>query len=204
MARFLIQLAAGLGKRCDDAGSVDGFAGAGDGSSWRGRERARDCGGAEHQPIERGEVVQAAFDHRQRSAGPDRGYVAPKIAGTHRDWLIERTRAEPFTLRGLVLELADRGLKVDDRTVWKFVHREGLSFKKNRAGQRAGPAGRGAQADAVEDLPGPGRSAPPGVHRRNAVRRSQTWAKTNMARCGAGRPGDSDYGRRSRSATGRP
>jgi hypothetical protein len=35
-----------------------------------------------------------------------------------------------FTLRGLVAELAERGLDVDDRTVWNFVHREGLSFKK--------------------------------------------------------------------------
>ena len=92
------------------------------------------------------------------SAAPGRigGYVAPKIAGAHRDWLVERTRTAPFTLRGLVSELAERGLKVDYRTMWKFVRREGLSFKKNRAGQRAGPARRGAQADAVEDLSGPG------------------------------------------------
>ena len=95
---------------------------------------------------------------RTGSAAPGRigGYVAPKIAGEHRDWLIERTCAQAFTLRGLVAELAERGLKVDYRTVWKFVRREGLSFKKNRVGQRAGPAGREAQADAVENLPGPG------------------------------------------------
>jgi transposase len=37
-----------------------------------------------------------------------------------------------FTLRGLVAELAERGLDVDYRTVWNFVHREGLSFKKGR------------------------------------------------------------------------
>jgi transposase len=28
--------------------------------------------------------------------------------------------------------LAERGLKVDYRTMWNFVHREGKSFKKNR------------------------------------------------------------------------
>jgi putative transposase len=33
-------------------------------------------------------------------------------------------------LRGLVAELADRGLKVDYRTVWKFIHGEKLSHKK--------------------------------------------------------------------------
>ena len=92
------------------------------------------------------------------SAAPGRigGYVPPKIAGAHKDWLVERTGSAPFTLRGLVVELAERGLKVDYRTVWKFVRREGLSFKKNRAGQRAGPTGRGPQAGAVEDLPGSG------------------------------------------------
>ena len=40
-----------------------------------------------------------------------------------------------FTLRGLVAELAERGLKVDYRTMWAFAHAEGLSFKKNRARQ---------------------------------------------------------------------
>jgi hypothetical protein len=33
-----------------------------------------------------------------------------------------------ITLRGLVAELS-RGLKVDYRSVWKFVHAETLSFK---------------------------------------------------------------------------
>jgi transposase len=36
-----------------------------------------------------------------------------------------------------VRELADRDVKVDARTVWSFAHREGFSFKKNRARQRA-------------------------------------------------------------------
>jgi hypothetical protein len=38
-----------------------------------------------------------------------------------------------FTLRGLVAELAERGLKVDYRTMWTFAHAEGLSFKKRMA-----------------------------------------------------------------------
>ena len=37
-----------------------------------------------------------------------------------------------FTLRGLVAELAERGLKVDYRSVWEFVHAEKLSHKKRR------------------------------------------------------------------------
>jgi putative transposase len=66
------------------------------------------------------------------------GYRPKSIAGAHRDWLIARCRGGDFTLRGLVAELAQRGLKVDYRTMWSFVHTEGLSFKKNRAGWRAG------------------------------------------------------------------
>ena len=66
------------------------------------------------------------------------GYKPKKIRGEHRDWLVERTRERDFTLRGLVSELAERGLKVDYRTMWSFVHAENLSFKKNRARQRTG------------------------------------------------------------------
>jgi putative transposase len=86
--------------------------------------------------------------------GKTGGHVPPKISGSHRIWLVQRTGAEAFTLRGLVAELAGRGLQVDYRTVWKFVHREGLSFKKNRAGQRAGPSRCGPQAHAVEGSSG--------------------------------------------------
>jgi putative transposase len=82
------------------------------------------------------------------------GHVPPKIAGAHRAWLVARTAAA-FTLRGLVAELAGRGLRVDYRTVWTFIRREGLSFKKNRAGERAKRSRRRPQARAVEDPPGP-------------------------------------------------
>ena len=68
------------------------------------------------------------------------GGQKPKtIRGEHREWLIARCRQRDFTLRGLVDELPpERGLKVDYRSVWEFVHAEGLSFKKKRGGQRAG------------------------------------------------------------------
>lgn len=65
------------------------------------------------------------------------GHKPKAIAGERRVWLLTRIRRQDFTLRGLVAELADRGLKVDYRTVWNFVHAEKLSFKKNRRRQRA-------------------------------------------------------------------
>ena len=80
------------------------------------------------------------------------------ITGEHQAWLVQRIRQEDFTLRGLVAELAERGLKVDYRTVWNFVHAEKLSFKKNSGRQRAGASRRGAPAGAVDKVSGPDRS----------------------------------------------
>ena len=60
------------------------------------------------------------------------GHRPKKIIGAYRTWLVQRCREKDFTLQGLVGELAARGLKVDYRTVWNFVHAEKLSFKKNR------------------------------------------------------------------------
>ena len=57
------------------------------------------------------------------------GHPPRKIVGAHESWMLDRIET-PFTLRGLVAELADRGLRVDYRTVWAFVHRTGYSFKK--------------------------------------------------------------------------
>ena len=70
-----------------------------------------------------------------RSAAPGKmgGHKPKSISGEHRAWLLKRTKEKDFTLRGLVAELAERGLKVDYRTVWSFVHAEKLSFKKRMA-----------------------------------------------------------------------
>jgi transposase len=58
------------------------------------------------------------------------GHKPKKIAGEHRIWLLQRIKERDFTLRGLVVELAERGLQVDYRSVWEFVHAEQLSSKK--------------------------------------------------------------------------
>jgi hypothetical protein len=60
------------------------------------------------------------------------GYRPRKLVGPWRIWLLERCRNGEFTLRGLVAELAERGLRVDYRVVWAFVHAEKLSHKKRR------------------------------------------------------------------------
>ena len=60
------------------------------------------------------------------------GHRPKKQIGEYRDWLLLRCRESDFTLRGLVGELAERGLSVDYRVVWNFVHDETLSYKKRR------------------------------------------------------------------------
>ena len=79
------------------------------------------------------------------------GYKPRILSGEHRLWLLERT-ANDFTLWGLVHELAARGIKVDYRSVWEFVHREGLSYKKKSFAQRARSATGKATAGAMEKI----------------------------------------------------
>jgi transposase len=55
-----------------------------------------------------------------------------------RDWLLHRIEEAPdLTLEELRAELAGRGKLVGYGTVWRFFAAEGISFKKNRARQRA-------------------------------------------------------------------
>lgn len=102
-------------------------------------------------------VIAWVAQYRQTgSVAPGKmgGHRPKSIRGEHRDWLLARAKEKDFTLRGLVAELAERGLTVDYRTMWSFVHAEKLSFKKNRTRQRTGSSRRGTAARAVEDVPG--------------------------------------------------
>ena len=76
------------------------------------------------------------------SAAPARmgGHKPKTLRGEHAEWLIARCREKDFTISQLVAELLEvRGLKVDRRSVWEFLHAEGLSFKKKPVCQGAGP-----------------------------------------------------------------
>ena len=80
------------------------------------------------------------------------GHKPRTLAGEHRGWLLQRMAASDFTLHGLVAELAGRGVKVDYRSVWRFVHAEGLSFKKKHSAVRARSSKNRPQAGAVEKV----------------------------------------------------
>ena len=68
------------------------------------------------------------------------GSVQPGKMGGHRKRLLEPHRAfiierlnqnAHLTLHGLKSELSARGITVSHNTIWEFIRREGLRFKKN-------------------------------------------------------------------------
>lgn len=75
------------------------------------------------------------------------GSAAAKPMGGHRRFLLEGERAwllarlaekPDLTLHALLEELRLRGIVVSCDTLWRFLKREGISFKKNRLRRRAG------------------------------------------------------------------
>ena len=73
-----------------------------------------------------------------------------------RDWLLRRIEEKPdITLHEVLAELAARGVKTSYGAVWRLYDRNGISFKKNRARQRAGSTRRRPTARPLEDVSGP-------------------------------------------------
>ena len=89
---------------------------------------------------------------RQRATGsvePGRmgGHRRPKITGADRDWVLGGVERTPHvTLAVLTAGLAARGLVLHPASVGRFLHREGKSFKKNRAPRGADKAVAGPPA----------------------------------------------------------
>ena len=111
------------------------------------------------------------------SAAPGRigGYVPPKIAGPHRDWLVERTRTAPFTLRGLVAELG------------RARAEGGLQGRCGSSCAARGSALKKTVLASEQDRPDVARKRvrwktyQGKVDPRRLVFIDETWAKTNMA-----------------------
>ena len=67
------------------------------------------------------------------------GGKRPRKLVDERTWLLARITEKPdLTLHALLGELAAREVIVCCDTLWRFLRREGISFKKNRARGRAG------------------------------------------------------------------
>ncbi|MCK1540527.1 transposase [Bradyrhizobium sp. 179] len=117
------------------------------------------------------------------------GHKPKAVSGDHAVWLSQRMKDGDFTIRGLVAELAGRGLKVDYHSVWDFVHAEKLSFKKAwRLANAIDPRSRGGE--------------PSGQSIKIASRLSGWSSSTRLGpgpiwrHCGDGRRAATDFTRR--------
>ena len=126
------------------------------------------------------------------------GYKPKAISGEHAVWLSQRIKDGDFTIRGLVAELADRGLRVDYRSVWDFVLPRSSASKKKRGGWRLAivPRSRGGEPSGqsikvASKLNGWSSSTRPGPE--------PIWRL-----CGDGRHAGADFTPRFPTAAGRP
>lgn len=106
-------------------------------------------------------VVRCAQRYRatgSADARPRGGQRRVSVLAGERAWLERRRAAEPHvTLRGLVRELAARGIATSYGALQRFFKREGLSFPpRGPARRRTGPQGRTPAATAVAPIPGQG------------------------------------------------
>lgn len=119
------------------------------------------------------------WSQRYRSSGS----VAPgkmgghrkRVLEPHRAFIVERINQTPhLTRHGLKAELAERGVKVSHDTVWQFLRREGLRFKKTLSALEQSRADIARRRQRW-------RSFQPGLDPRRLVFIDETWIKTNMA-----------------------
>lgn len=76
------------------------------------------------------------------SAAPGKiGGHRPFLLADQKDRLLQRMAEKPdLTVQALLDELKAQGIVVSFDTLWRFLRRQGLTFKKNRSAKRAGPA----------------------------------------------------------------
>mgnify|MGYP000889087941 CR=1 FL=1 len=80
------------------------------------------------------------------------GYVKPTLSGRAADAVRQRLSIKSDgTVRALSADLKAAGIDVSHDTVWRFLRREGKTFKKNTDGERARQAEGGALPATLED-----------------------------------------------------
>jgi transposase len=126
------------------------------------------------------------WSQRYRSTGS----VAPSKMGghrkpvldSHRAFLVKRLSQTPnLTLHALKDELAARGVKVSHNTVWLFLRREGLRFKKTLLALEQGRSDVARRRRRW-------RSWQASLDPQRLVFIDETWIKTNMAPLRGWRP----------------
>lgn len=75
------------------------------------------------------------------SAAKPMGGKRPYVLAGQRDFLMARLAEKPdLTLHALLFELRGRGVVVSCDTLWRFLRKEKISFKKNAVRRRTGSA----------------------------------------------------------------
>ena len=102
------------------------------------------------------------------------GGCKPRVLAGEQAWMLLWLEECPhLTVRGLALELAERGYRVSPNTVWSLLRKAGHSFKKSLfASEQDRPKIARRRAQWKKDQ---GRLDP-----RRLVFIDETWAKTNM------------------------
>jgi transposase len=107
-----------------------------------------------------------AFRSEGRSAPKPHAGGRRSPLDAHVEWLKARLAAKAdITLSELCAELAARGVTTSKSAVSRVFERIGFSFKKKRAGLRAGAFGRGRSTRSLASGAAPSRSQKAGVHR---------------------------------------
>lgn len=117
------------------------------------RSAARRFGVSEASAVKWLQRLARSGDRRSAGTGGHR----PSKVKPERAWLLAAIAAEPdITLAALSARLlSERGVRADTGMLSRFFTSEGISFKKKRAAERAGPARRGQATRELEALPGP-------------------------------------------------
>ena len=130
------------------------------------RERvvAAVAGGASRRRAAARFQVSAASAVRWTTLQKETGSVRPRPRAArkrspledHTAWLLALVAAEPgLTLAQTAQRLvAELGVKTTERSIRRFYKRHKITFKKNSARGRAGPARRGRGPSALEGRPG--------------------------------------------------
>jgi len=84
------------------------------------------------------------------------GGKRPFLLEAERDWLLARLDEKPdLTLHALRDELRERGTQVSCDTLWRFLKRQEISFKKNLVRRRAGSPRCRPAPPPLEKIPSP-------------------------------------------------
>lgn len=118
-------------------------------------------GATVREAAERFGVSAASAVRIGQLARAGRGLGARRMGGNRPPLLLGATEAlsrrlaakSDWTVRALAADLRADGIAVSHDTVWRFLRRQGLTFKKNPAGERDGSAEPGTPADTLANPP---------------------------------------------------